>query len=356
MTQKLKSTRLNELVEAESLDDLALGELLELFRAEPALQEHLPSGELAQDPRTSDRVLYAPRRSGRPQRTEQARVTEEAGAADCPICAGQTTGVLDVAELSEGFTFINKNLYPMLFPFRERRPARGLHFLQWTSSYHDRDWHNMSPEDCAEVLSRLAALEARFADGWDGTRGDAEGTHVSIIKNAGGAVGASLRHGHQQIAVGGGPRPALLEANARFARREGHTFADDILASLRDEFLIEDYGPALLTLVPFMKRPYEMLLILKDTHKAHLHELSDREIEAAALGWHDATRALHSLMPQLGRDVAYNVLTANGTGAGLYFEFLPYSQTLGGFERLGLYICTLDREQAAEDLRRTLEG
>lgn len=354
MTQQLKPDRLNELVETDNLSDLPLDELLELFHAEPALQEHTPSGELARDPRSEDRVLYAPRRSGRPLHTQEETTAANLDSGDCPICAGHTTGVVDLAELTEGYTFINKNLYPMLFPFRETRPARGLHFLQWTSTYHERDWHNMPPEDCTVVLSRLAVLEAAFSEGWNGTLGDTEGTHVSIIKNAGGAVGASLQHGHQQIAVGG-PRPALLEANARFARREGRTFAEHALANLSDSFLIQDYGPALLTLVPFMKRPYEMFLILKDTQKGHLHELNDREIEAAARGWHDATRALHSLMPRVGRAVAYNVLTFNGPEGGLYFEFLPYTQTLAGFERLGLYICTLGREQAAQDLRRALE-
>ena len=35
---------------------------------------------------------------------------------ECIICMGQTTQVLDMAKLSEGFTFINKNLYPIFYP------------------------------------------------------------------------------------------------------------------------------------------------------------------------------------------------------------------------------------------------
>ena len=354
MTQQLKPDHLLNLVETESLDDLTLDELIELFRAEPSLQEHKPSGEFARDPRTGDRVLYAPGRSSRPHHTQDQTGSADAKTGDCPICAGQTTGVVDVAELTEGYTFINKNMYPMLYPFAEPRPARGLHLLQWTSTHHDRDWHNLPPEDCAVVMSRLAALEAKFSADWNAALGEDGTAPVSIIKNSGAAVGASLQHGHQQIAVGG-PRPAVLESNARFARREGRTFSEDVLINLPDEFVIQDYGPALLALVPFMKRPYEMFLLLKDTHKPRLHELTDQELGATARGWHDATRALHSLMPRIGRDVAYNVLTFNGPDGGLYFEFLPYSQTLGGFERLGLYICTLGREQAADDLRSALK-
>lgn len=353
MRQRLEREALNALVQQGDLSELPAQELLELFRSEATLQEHRPSGELGRDPRSGDRVLYAPRRSARPQHTDapsQAGEEEE-----CPICAGRTTGVIDVADLSEGFTFINKNLYPMLYPFPEPRPARGLHLLQWTSSFHDRDWHNLDPQDCAIVISRLAAIEGAVGSGWRGLLSQAERPPVAIIKNAGGAVGASLDHGHQQIAIGG-PTPALHEANARFASSAGHSFADELLGSLDDEILLRDYGPALLTLVPFMKRPYEMFLVLKDTRKAHLDQLKDVELQAVARGWHDATRALHALMPKLGRPVAYNVLTANGPGAGLYFEFLPYSQTLGGFERLGLYICQMSRSQAAEDLRRALEA
>ena len=42
----------------------------------------------------------------------------------------------------------------------------GLHFLQWMSSLHDKDWHNMPLEDRVVVMRRLAALEKKLlADG-----------------------------------------------------------------------------------------------------------------------------------------------------------------------------------------------
>jgi galactose-1-phosphate uridylyltransferase len=58
----------------------------------------------------------------------------------------------------------------------------------------------------------------------------------------------------------------------------------------------------------------------------------------------------------LGREIAYNVVTHNGPGAGLYFEFLPYTQEMGGYEHLGLFICQGDPEEVAERLRAYLDG
>ncbi|MBW2735022.1 MAG: hypothetical protein JRH20_21790 [Deltaproteobacteria bacterium] len=86
-----------------------------------------------------------------------------------------------MASLSEGFCFTSKNLYPVLFPFnapprqglcpplREWRggesggpqgePAYGMHFVQWSSSIHHHDWHNMPEDDCEVLVRRLAAME-----------------------------------------------------------------------------------------------------------------------------------------------------------------------------------------------------
>jgi hypothetical protein len=44
-------------------------------------------------------------------------------------------------------------------------------------------------------------------------------------------------------------------------------------------------------------------------------------------------------MPSIGREIAHNVITNNGLGVGLYFEFLSYTQEIGGFEQLGLFVC-----------------
>ena len=92
---------------------------------------------------------------------------------------------------------------------RDRHKGRvsyGLHFLQWTSSQHDQDWHTLSLDDGLIVLQRLAALEQKLLYESEELMPPSEmpprkPTHgfVSIIKNYGQLAGGSLAHGHQQI-------------------------------------------------------------------------------------------------------------------------------------------------------------
>jgi hypothetical protein len=85
-----------------------------------------------------------------------------------------------------------------------------------------------------------------------------------------------------------------------------------------------------------------------------LHQLTEAELAAVADGWHDALRAIMWLMPSIGRETAYNVITNNGPGAGLYFEFLPYTQEIGGFEQLGLFVCQSNPGSSAGQIREFL--
>ncbi|MGA9533311.1 MAG: hypothetical protein WBR18_11395 [Anaerolineales bacterium] len=352
----LSEDRLKELLQAKELNELELDELVRLFRGEASLQEHLPSGRYAVDPRFGSRVLFNPSRARRPHDQIPAATNQGEAAETCPICRGNTTGVVDRAQLSAGYTFINKNLYPMLYPFESDDDlARGLHFLQWTSSYHNRDWHNLPAADRPLVLGRLAALERKLISGRNPfAAGSDSGPYVSIIKNRGTIVGASLSHGHQQIAVSN-VMPGWTAANARFEQAQGVPFSQFVLKSAPASLMIRDYGQAVLLVPPFMKRPYDMLLVNKDPSKAYLHQLDAAELAAIADGWHEATRAIHSVLGRMGREIAYNVLVSNGPGAGLYLEFLPYSQITGGYEHLGLYVCQSIPEMAAEDLRQALD-
>lgn len=177
--------------------------------------------------------------------------------------------------------------------------------------------------------------------------------YISIIKNVGSAVGGSLEHGHQQIILGD-IAPRRIVNNQRFLDQHGQTFSAYLQTSNPTSLLVHDYGPALLLVCEFMRRPYEMVLLLKDTNKSFLHEMDQPEIEAIALGWKNASQVIRKLMPTMKKQVAYNVITHNGPGAGLYFEFLPYTQEQGGLEQLGLSICQMEPEQAAQDIRKQL--
>ncbi|MCD4738108.1 MAG: hypothetical protein K8R89_02465 [Anaerolineae bacterium] len=361
-SQRLSREKLAALLQNEDVAELSFSALVRLYREEPGLAGFRPDGGYQIDPRNGERIIFNAARARRPH--DNRPVTESrVGLPErpCVVCQGQTTGIIDMAELSEGVTFINKNLYPLLFPAEEALPGRvqGLHLLQWTSSLHDRDWHNLPLVDCVVVMERLAALEklllTQDVEGFlpEATNPTGERAFVSIIKNYGRLVGGSLAHGHQQIALSNIIPRRFLD-NWRFEQERGETFAAYMLRENPPELLVRDYGPAVLLVSYFMRRPYNMLLILKESGRRYLHELSAVEMEAVATGWRDAIHTIRELMPRMGRETAYNVVTHNGPGAGLYFEFLPYTQEIGGYEHLGLFSCQERPENVAAQLRETL--
>lgn len=364
MRSHLRREDLVKILDLPSVDAAEFEEIVDLFRDEIS-EGHLPEPIFRIDPRSGDRIVYSAARSSRPH-DNRPPIEAKHVDPDCVICGGDTTGVIDVEELSEGFTFINKNLFPAFFPFEtegttvstsavdKQAFASGLHILQWTSSFHDVDWHNMGNADRFVVMERLAILERkllspqRVQSAKDGLP-DVE-THVLIFKNYGPSVGASLSHGHQQIVrTNVTPRTAL--DNLRFYEDSGVTFSEYMLRETPSGQVVKDYGPTLMVVPLFMRRPYEMMLFVKDADKSYLHELSADELRGVADGWHDATRFFHEMMPRLGKEVAYNIITHTGPGAGLYVEFLPYTQPMGGLEQLGLFVCQELPERAAERAR-----
>lgn len=348
---QINRENLAALLEANDISKLSMEDLEMLFRQEGSLKRSLPDGSCQIDPRNGDRIIYVPRRGDRPHDNRPVKSTDTPSEGGCPICQGSTTGVVDVAELSEGFTFINKNLFPVVYPFAEKQlesegvsSARGLHFLQWTSSLHDKDWHNMPLSDGAVVMSRLAALEKKLVE---------TGKQVLITKNYGRLVGGSLSHGHQQIILTSLLPNRFLD-NQRFMDEKGESFSTYLLRENPTGLEVRDYGPAVLLVPTFIRRPYEMMLLLKDTKRQFLHELSEKELMAVTQGWRDGIQVMRTVMPATGRETAYNITCHNGQGAGLYFEFLPYTQEIGGLEHLGLFSCQALPHIVAEHIRKVL--
>jgi galactose-1-phosphate uridylyltransferase len=379
MSPHIDRQALARILQAENVERVPFPKLVKLFRQEEGITDCLPDGDWQVDPRDGSRILFHSSRAQRPHDNIPASPGAQEAKPVCVICQGRTTGVIDVADLSEGFTFINKNLYPVLYPLATTRPRRlernsepgaktgartsyGLHFLQWTSSHHDRDWHNMPEADRVIVLQRMAALENKLlTESYEflppsELRADGPGNRafVLIFKNYGRLVGGSLAHGHQQIVLSN-ILPKRIYDNWRFENERGETFSGYMLRENPADLLLRDYGPAVLLVPHTMRRPYDMLLLVKDTSKQYVHELTEAEITAVAEGWHDGTRAIRAIMPDIGRETAYNVVTHNGPGAGLYFEFLPYVQETGGLEHLGLLVCQGNPDIAAARLRDILK-
>ena len=383
MTKKLDRRSIQALLESEDIDDLPFAELERLFRDEEGIRDFLPDGNFETDPRNGDRVIFNSARARRPHDNPSVMVNEEPHDRSCLICQGRTTGIVDLAPLSEGCTFINKNLFPAFYPYQQQSvelerdaqkraygpdtgrnsgPSRGMHFLQWTSSFHDSDWHNLPLADAIVVMERLAALERKLLSGSDSLpkgSGDREiapsyqKAFVLITKNYGRLVGGSLTHGHQQIALSN-IMPKRFEDNWRFFEQNGQFFSHFMQHTNPADLLVKDYGPAVMLVPYFMRRPYNMMLLLKESTKAYLHQLRDHELSAVAEGWSDAIQVIRQIMPGIGRELAYNIVAHNGPGAGLYFEFLPYTQEHGGFEQLGLIVCQANPHDVASHLREVM--
>ena len=231
MKRLLAREELEKLSQIDSFEGKSYNELADLVVKEEGIADCRPDGKVMIDPRNGERIVYNTKRAKRPHDNAPNEGVCGGGSLKiekpCVICEGKTTGVLDIAPLSEGHTFINKNLFPILYPdipdevsecpnpletesIPIGSPSYGFHFLQWTSTHHDKDWQNMPKGDRVVCVERMAALEMSLLYGAGEDKrfhsndvwGDDEGTRgfVSIIKNYGRLVGGSLEHGHQQIA------------------------------------------------------------------------------------------------------------------------------------------------------------
>jgi len=350
---------LDGLVSFRDVSSASYGDLMQIICSNPDIAAAKPERLCQIDPRTGDKVAYSASRNLRPHDT-QPRVESYARAESCPICRGETTSVIDVASLSEGFTFINENLYPILYPGEGEGPldsvdsavlaplgkeVAGAHFVQWASTQHDRDIHNMPAEDVKVILERLAALEARLLHSEDsgmptapsGNGHDHYG-YVGVIKNFGRLVGGSISHGHMQV-IHTNILPRAIADDADFLRRTGRSFSAFLLHENPEELLVKDY-PHVSAVVPyFMKRPLDAIIMVRDGSRNSLHDLSGGELGSLAAALSDLTGAVTRLMPRMGLELAYNLVFHTGPIGGLYVEVLPLTQVLGGYEKIGLYLC-----------------
>lgn len=363
---------LREILVRQEIETIPLNDLVEYFKKVQPQNRISPITGFSVDPRSEESIIYNPARAKRPHDYSYENSRQKAKRDSCPICAGETTGIIDLSKLSDGYTFINGNLFPVVrtpdlsgrdHDKEDHSLLWGFHLVQWSSSFHDQDWHNMTEEDCTIVMSRLAAAEKKMLSvgreirkKFKSTNDQAKnGPFVSVIKNSGSAVGGSLEHGHQQILLSNLAPRRLLD-NQRFEKANGITFSQHLQESNPTELLLCDYGDAVLLVSKYMRRPLEMILAVNDTKKSYLHQLDQGELIAVSQGWKDAIRVLRKLMPENGREIAYNIVTNNGPGSGLYFEFLPYTQEQGGFEQLGLAICQADPYTTADQIGVILEG
>ena len=390
--QQLKLEAIEALINARNVNDLSIREIMKDILDDAQMAAFLPDSLCQIDPRTGDVIVYNSSRATRLHMTTGAPPVDSRDE-HCPICAAKSTGVIDLQPLSEGFTFINKNLYPILHPvehlhddargvpmypdpYHHGRSSYGMHLLQWTSSIHDRDWHNMPLADCLVCFDRLAVLEHKLLTDSEGfmpasdqvlqklphRSGEVDMTggiktfgYVSIIKNFGHAAGASMTHGHQQIGFSN-IMPQRYFNNFSFMQRNQQTFSEYMLRENPQRLMVRDYGHAVLVVPYFMKRPFNMLVLVKDHRKQYIHQLTADERRDLVTAMVAAIQAIITIMPQMGKAPAYNININNGPGAGVYLELLASTQLTGGFEHIGLWVCQASPHEVAAQLRQVVNA
>jgi UDPglucose--hexose-1-phosphate uridylyltransferase len=348
---QLEIGKFQSILQHRDITTLNPDDLISIFQQEKELSDNLPEENAVQDPITSDYIIYNSRRGKRPKDNIPSLNKEN----PCPICSGSTTGIVDLIDLSEGFSFMNKNLFPILYPHNptsDINQARGFHMLQWTSSIHENNWLNMPLGDLFQVMARVAAVEGYLISNKEIFFPKKREGFVSIIKNFGRKVGGSLEHDHQQIGFSN-IMPRRVKDNLNFLAENKKTFPEYLLSNNPQKLIIREYGTAVLVVPYFMQRPLYMTLVMKNPDKNYIYELTQEELSDVAQGWLDAVYCIHTLMLDSGKETAYNIIT--NTSTGIYFNFLPYTQEFGGFEHMGLYLCQMTPQQAVTNIYAALD-
>jgi galactose-1-phosphate uridylyltransferase len=212
----------------------------------------------------------------------------------------------------------------------------------------------MPISDVSMGMRRLAYLEEKLLKGASGYMPVSDqkkqlNGYVSIIKNYGSAAGASLTHGHQQIAFSN-IMPQRTYNNHRFYQRHHITFSQFLLGENPASLTVAEIGSIRILVPYFMLRPYN-LLIVPQAAAEHLHELSQQEFQELDMAIQKTMQVYHSLLESLNKEVSFNMVIHTGPDSQVYIEFFPIVQAMGGFERIGMWVCQLSAQKAADQLR-----
>ena len=326
---------------SSSLEALGFPGLEALCRDSAAV--HAPDRSLGHDPRCELPIAYSEARAHR------------LGVAGCVVCDDRTCRAADVAELPGGdCAWLTPNFYPVAYPFPDAAAAaatpglHGLHLVQWSSLRHDGGLIGAEAAVAAAIVAQLARAEEwllHHADAQYPASGDGHRGHVGLIKNRGRTVGGSVEHDHQQILLSNLP---FAEPPATRGLRAA------LLAQARPELEVERLD-GVSTLVPaFMRRPLHAFIVPEGDDAGWLHHLPPARRDALALAVARLTLATSALMAGSGREPAWNLVCHTGQGCGPLLELRPYTQPLGGYEHLGLYICEETPATSAGRLRGAL--
>ncbi len=339
---RLERAELARNTASTSLDRLGFGALEQLCRTSAAA--HPPVPVHATDPRDGLPIIYSD--------TRAARMSEPG----CVVCDNRTCPAVDLARLpADDLAYLTPNLYPIVYPFPDdpsgavQPTVRGLHLVQWSSLDHGGGLVG-ADRSCAAAIVRQAAraeefllhhADAHFPDTGEGHRG-----HVAYIKNRGRRVGGSVEHDHQQLML-------TSVAPAEPLRTAG--LGPRLRAETPRDLLVDRVDGQALTLVPtFMRRPLHAFIVPAGPEVGFLHHLDPEVLDGLALAVARLTHAITALMTNTQDGPAWNLIVHTGPGRGPLVELRPFTQPLGGYEHLGLYLCEETPVRSAERLRQAL--
>ena len=100
--QKLPREKAATIIDFTDLSDKNFEDLLSSVLAEEGMKRFTPDGVCRIDPRTGIRVLYSEKRAKRPHDNKPDEAEEAAPPVQkaCPVCEGNTTRIVDMADLS----------------------------------------------------------------------------------------------------------------------------------------------------------------------------------------------------------------------------------------------------------------
>ncbi|MGQ0551733.1 MAG: hypothetical protein ACT4PU_00770 [Planctomycetota bacterium] len=335
---------------ARSLGKLSFTALETLCRESAAA--FLPDAESACDPRGPLPIAYSENRRKR------------LGIPGCVVCESRTCAAVDWHALpGEDLAWLTPNLYPIVAPrvgsdamgasasaSGGAHGVHGIHLVHWSSLRHDGGLIGAEPATAAALFAQLARAgewllhhaDAQYPESGEGHRG-----HVGLVKNRGRTVGGSVEHDHQQLMLSSVPfaEPA--------ATRDLAAALHAAPAALR----VDDINGLATTLVPpFMRRPLHAFIVPRRsvTPAGWLHHLDEKVRDAVAFAVARLCQATSTLMANEGREPAWNLICHEGLGCEPIFEMRPFTQPLGGYEHLGLYLCEERPATSAARLRAAL--
>jgi hypothetical protein len=220
--------------------------------------------------------------------------------------------------------------------------------VQWSSLHHDGGLIGATAPVAAAIFGQLARAEEwllHHADAQYPASGDGHRGWVGLIKNRGRTVGGSVEHDHQQILLSNLP---FAEPPATRGLRAA------LLAQATPELEVERLDGA---------RHARGALHAPAAARLHRARGRRRRLAAPPAGARarragPRRRAPHArdlfAHGRLGREPAWNLVCHTGEGCGPILELRPYTQPLGGYEHLGLYICEETPATSAGRLRAAL--